>query len=762
MNPRAADSRTPDDGVPGPRPSRPRPSRPRASKPSLADAPASSAHLLPADPLADLASLVGPELAKAIERKAFTSLTPVQQAVLDPALEGRDLRVSSQTGSGKTVAIGFALRTAIVGDASPGERGARPLAMVIVPTRELAKQVQEELSWLYAPLGAKVASVAGGGGGGGYRTEMRAFREGPAVIVGTPGRLLDHLTRGAIDASQVAAVVLDEADRMLDMGFREDIEAILSKTPAERRTHLVSATFPREVRSLADRVQTDPARVEGTPLGTANADIAHVVHVVAPGERIDAIVNLLLATPGRGQSLLFVRTRADVADMAAALQDAGFACGMLSGDMEQPERTRALAAFKRGALDALVATDVAARGIDVQDVASVIHVEAPSDADAYTHRSGRTGRAGRKGTSAVLVAPHEVRRATRLLDRVGVPYRIAPAPNAAEILAAQDERMIDALTREDAGDLTPDARTLAVAERLVREADVTQTIARLITRARSSSGVTPRQLTVIEAPPARPSRPRAAPKRSAREMADRQWSSFRVSWGQSHGADVRRLLAMVCRRGNIQGSDVGSIRVARVFSTVEVASDVADAFEKAAREPDPRNPRVKIQPNRPGAGDDETRPTRPDRQERAYTPRDEAPTERAAETPSEARPPSPHAERPSTRSFVRDYKPKPFAPHADKPKRYGDAHADKPKRYGDETAAPSRDGAERPKRRDVGTGDIKRRGSTDAPSSDAGERGPKPGGWWKGTAKLPRRDATGGPPAPTFDRKEAKKKKKKG
>ncbi|HSQ65591.1 MAG TPA: DEAD/DEAH box helicase, partial [Polyangiaceae bacterium] len=343
--------------------------------------------------------MLRPAFAAALEKKGFSSLTSVQQAVLEPALAGRDLRITSQTGSGKTLAIGLVVADMVDGVTATKGGVAKPRVMVVAPTRELAKQVEEELAWLYAAAGASVTSVTGGAS---IRDERRALAGGPAVVVGTPGRLLDHLKRGGIDASQVGAIVLDEADRMLDLGFREDLLAILEHAPPERRTHLVSATFPRDVRALADRVQKEPAHVEGTKLGTANTDIEHVIHLVDSRQRLDAIVNLLLATP-EAQTLVFARTRADVAHMTRDLEHAGFSVGSLSGEMEQAARNRALAAFKRGSLHALIATDVAARGIDVQDIARVIHAEPPSDADAYTHRSGRTGRAGRKGTSSILV-----------------------------------------------------------------------------------------------------------------------------------------------------------------------------------------------------------------------------------------------------------------------------------------------------------------------------------------------------------------------
>ena len=539
----------------------------------------------------DLAAVIGPELASAFEARGYTALTRVQEAVLDPELRDRDLRVSSQTGSGKTVAIGLAMRELVAAGAKSQGNTARPRALVITPTRELAKQVEEELGWLYTPLALRIACVTGGGG---YRDELRAFKRGPAVVVGTPGRLLDHLDRKAIDASDVAVVVLDEADRMLDLGFREDIEKILAHTPDERRTHLVSATFPPEVRALADRVQTDPVSVEGTPLGEANTDIEHVIHLVHPRERVSAIVNLLLASPG-AQTLIFARTRADVAGLASDLDDAGFHVGMLSGEMEQPERNRALAAFKRGSLAALVATDVAARGIDVVDISRVIQVQPPDDPDAYTHRSGRTGRAGRKGTSSLLVAPGELVRTLRLLARARVRHRFEPIPPAASIRSAQDEHLLAALTAEGSDDQDPpDARATELAKTLASSADPVRAIARLVSRALRQGAPEPRELTPID-PPSRGHVPPAARKeREKREKNTAGWVTFRVSWGAMHGAETRRLVAMLCRRGKIDGSDIGAIQVQKTSSTVDIALPVAEAFEKATRAPDPRDPRIHI------------------------------------------------------------------------------------------------------------------------------------------------------------------------
>jgi ATP-dependent RNA helicase DeaD len=448
----------------------------------------------------------------------------------------------------------------------------------------------------------------------------------------------------------VSAVVLDEADRMLDLGFREDLERILAHAPAGHRTHLVSATFPRDVKALADRVQQDPAHVQGTPLGAANEDIDHVLHLVDPRQRADAVVNLLLAHPDE-QTLVFARTRADVAELAAELSRAGFAVGSLSGEMEQPERTRAMGAFKRGHLRALVATDVAARGIDVQDIARVIHADPPSDADTYTHRSGRTGRAGKSGTSSVLVPPAALSKISSLLKRARVAFRVEPVPSAETIRKASEERAYAELVREEAeGFAGYEARIWALAQRLSKSEDVARVIARLLAKTGGPGRIEPREIRVAP-PPTEVKRrghpePRQrddhergegaahAPKAPSGERKDRhpgggEWVPFRVSWGAEQGADPRRLLALVCRRGGIRGAQVGAIRLARRHAIVEIARGAAGEFAQAVKEPDPRDRNVTIREEHaaptvarhPAARRGEGRPFAPGRRPKAPHPR---------------------------------------------------------------------------------------------------------------------------------------------
>src|SRR5580704_4873046 len=511
----------------------------------------------------DLTHRVGPALASALAAKGYDTLTPVQEAVLDDALEGRDLRITSQTGSGKTIAIGFAVRDLLDDLTTPYGGAAKPRVLVLAPTRELAKQVADELAWLYAPLRVRVAAVTGGAG---YVDQKRALASNPALVVATPGRLRDALERGKIDASALAAVVLDEADSMLDLGFREDLEAILAKLPKERRSHLVSATFSRDVVSLADRFQRDPVHVQGTRLGEAHSDVEHVVHLVDPRQRVDALINLLLADE-EAKSLVFARTRADVARIAGELAEAGFVVRALSGEMEQPERDRALLAFRQGGVQALVATDVAARGIDVRDVARVIQVEPPTDVDMYTHRSGRTGRAGKQGTSVLFVTPSHYPAIARGLARAKIAHRVAPIPRPEAIQRAREEKLVAWLAREGDGE-TIDPHALSIAERIVKSGGLVSALARLIEKAGLHGPTRPRDVRSMPAPReeaphrARPNeRPRPAPA-----PPSAGWVTFRVTWGGLHGADARRLLAMACRRGKIRGTDVGAIRVEPGYS----------------------------------------------------------------------------------------------------------------------------------------------------------------------------------------------------
>ena len=584
-----------------------------AIAPSTPDTPSPEAEV--ADPFAGIPA----PLRAALLRRGFTKLTEVQEAVLRADAATHDLRISSQTGSGKTVAIGMALAERLIaGSGTADLRG--PSTLIVTPTRELADQVRGELDWLFADVpGVDALSVTGGTSVG---LERGRLARRPRILVATPGRLLDHVRGGGVDLSSVEQLVLDEADQMLDMGFREDLDAILAALTARRRTHMISATFPNAVREFVDRYQEQPCRIEGARPGAINADIEHIACVCSPRDRYGALVNLMLMTEGE-RTLVFVRTRQDTAGLAEQLGDDGFAAMAISGDMAQPQRTRTLNAFRRGLITTLVATDVAARGIDVPEITQVVHFDPPLDGDIYTHRSGRTGRAGRKGRSVMFVPPAAQRRAERLFRdaRVEACWRDLPGPEQVQrLLTEREDARLLALLDDPSPVRSED---LATAARLLEGRDAAAVVASLLTKARNRPICEPREMGAPRA--ARPAsgdrdapRPQAsergtpyretahrdaphrdaphrdASRRPARPTRPAQYARFAINWGERDGATPKRLLAHVCRRGGITGDRVGSIDVTAGGSVFEVDLAIAGTFASRTRAPDVREPHLAI------------------------------------------------------------------------------------------------------------------------------------------------------------------------
>src|SRR6478609_4643921 len=376
-------------------------------------------------------------LAQALAARGYDTLTPVQAAVIEEAAQDRDLIVSAKTGSGKTVAFGLAIADQLIdGERVPWTR--EPLGLVIAPTRELAIQVSKELEWLYATAGARVVTCVGGMD---PMKERRALSGGANIVVGTPGRLRDHLERGALDLSSLRVAVLDEADEMLDMGFREELEEILDATPATRRTLLFSATMPRPIVSLAKRYQRDALRIETLGDKEGHQDIAYQAVAVSPTDIEHAVVNLLRFHEAE-TTILFCATRDAVRRLYASLSERGFDAVALSGEHSQNERNYALQALRDQRARVCVATDVAARGIDLPSVSLVIHVELPRDAEALQHRSGRTGRAGRKGTAVLIVPFQRRKRVEGMLRGARIDAEWISVPSATEIRAKDRERLL--------------------------------------------------------------------------------------------------------------------------------------------------------------------------------------------------------------------------------------------------------------------------------------------------------------------------------
>ena len=346
-------------------------------------------------------------LAAALTARGYESLTAVQEAVLVEGTEGRDMLVSAQTGSGKTVAFGLAIAPEILNGSDKLLYADTPLSLIIAPTRELAQQVARELEWLYASAGAKIATCVGGMD---YRTEKRALDRGAHIVVGTPGRLRDHIERNSLDLSGVQAVVLDEADEMLDLGFAEDLEFILAAAPETRRTLMFSATVPKEIATLAATFQKDALRIVAQGEQKQHTDIEYRALSVAVRDREHAIFNALRFYEAR-TAIVFCKTRANVNHLLARMGNRGFQVVALSGELSQTERMHALQALRDGRARVCIATDVAARGIDLPGLELVIHADLPTNSETLLHRSGRTGRAGKKGVSALIVAPSEGRKA---------------------------------------------------------------------------------------------------------------------------------------------------------------------------------------------------------------------------------------------------------------------------------------------------------------------------------------------------------------
>ena len=529
-----------------------------------------------------------PARQRALVAKGYAEPTPVQAAVLDPALAGKDLLVSSRTGSGKTVAFGLCLAESLLGEAPAFGRSGSPLGLVIAPTRELAVQVQRELSWLLGPAGGVVVACVGGLD---PRREARALAAGVHVVVGTPGRLVDHIERGALDLSAVGVVVLDEADEMLDMGFREELEAILSASPPERRTILFSATLPKPIVDLARQYTRDAVRVAATPPREAHADIVYRAHVVAQRERDHALVNVLRALDP-ASALVFRARREAVTHTAAALSERGFKTVAISGELTQAERLRALKSLRDGHARVLVATDVAARGLDLPGIELVLHADLPRDPQALQHRSGRTGRAGRKGLAVLLSSPSERFKLERLLRSVKIKAEWVPLPTPDEIRSVDEERLA-----ADVATLAVEAteEELAVARRLVEGRAPLLVAAALVRRERSMRPAPEELPESARVAQAAPVSDQGQGKKTRRgPPADPVW--FRLSLGRDRKADPRWILPLLCRRGEVTRDEIGKIVVLPHETRFQIAGTAASRFAKAARRPDRDNPGARIEP----------------------------------------------------------------------------------------------------------------------------------------------------------------------
>ncbi|KAF0230791.1 MAG: ATP-dependent RNA helicase [Beijerinckiaceae bacterium] len=565
-----------------------------------------------------------PMLARALAERQYNDPTPVQTAVLTPEAEGRDILVSAQTGSGKTVAYGLAMATTLLGDAEVLPRAGAPLALIIAPTRELAMQVERELVWLYEHARARIISCVGGMDS---RAEGRKLEGGAHIVVGTPGRLRDHIERGRLVLGQLQVVVLDEADEMMALGFREDLEFILEATPESRRTLLFSATMPKVIATLAQKFQKDALRLEVASGERGHADIEYRAIRVAPKEHELAVVNLLRFVEAE-TAIVFCNTRESVRHLNATLLERGFNAVLLSGELSQSERNHSMQALRDGRARVCVATDVAARGIDLPNLGLVIHAELPNDAETLQHRSGRTGRAGRKGVSAMLVPASRHRKAHLLIRDAGVQVSWGPPPSAEDIRKLDQQRMLaDPMLTQ-----APDAEDIEMGKLLLDERSPEHVAAALIRIYRS-------RLPAIEdvtdpgsgpefrdnrAPGGKPTRESRAPWAEA--SGDGVW--FRLDIGRKKNADPKWLLPMLCRKGGVTRNDIGAIRIFDHETKFEITGSAAAAFEIAMKKPGGDD--IAIERLRDGAAPstakDSGAPARP-RRDRDDAPRRERPVD---------------------------------------------------------------------------------------------------------------------------------------
>jgi len=500
-------------------------------------------------------------LSDALAERGYDALTPVQEAVTNPELNEADLLVSAQTGSGKTVGFGLAIGPTLLDESGRFGPASTPMALVIAPTRELAFQVKRELEWLYAKAGVRMASCVGGMD---MRDERRALERGAHIVVGTPGRLRDHIQRGSLDMTGLRAIVLDEADEMLDLGFREDLEFMLGEAPEDRRTLLFSATVPPMIAKLATQYQRDAVRVTTVSERSQHADIAYQALRVAQNDAENAIINVLRYHEAEN-AIVFANTRATVNRLTARFANRGFSVVALSGELSQTERSHALQAMRDGRARVCVATDVAARGIDLPKLELVIHAELPSNPEGLLHRSGRTGRAGRKGISALIVPPRVAKKAERLLKMARVTAEWTTAPGAEEILRRDEERLLEDPTWS--AEITEDEA--AFASRLLA-AQSPEAVAAAYLRLFRERHSAPEELSAPDA--------RAEP-RERKPFGPSAWIALSV--GRDERAEARWLLPLLCRAGGLTKDDIGAIRVQQNETYVELTEKSVNNFLNA-------------------------------------------------------------------------------------------------------------------------------------------------------------------------------------
>ena len=540
------------------------------------------------------ASGIPNNIVNAMKDKGYEKLTPVQEEVIKEEYSGLDLLVSAQTGSGKTIAFGLAIVDNLTTDSKLFKTPKSPEALIIVPTRELALQVKNELSWFLASSDAKIVSCVGGMD---IRTERRNLETKPNIVVGTPGRLKDHIERGYFNVSNIMTVVLDEADEMLDMGFREDLEAILDTTPDDKQTLMFSATVPRGIANLAKRYQKDAVRITAGETNSQHVDIEYRAFKIVMSDQENAIINTLRYYEATN-AIIFCATRIAVNHMTSRLTNRGISAVALSGELSQNERNMALQAMRTSKARVCVATDVAARGLDLPNLDLVIHADIPRTSDTLLHRSGRTGRAGRKGVCAVLVPQNRSRMAERLFSQANIKPVWASTPSREEILKEDKKRIVENQILKDP--ITDDEKDLI--DELISKNSIEQLAAayyRLLGKDLSA----PEDLR----------NPSDRDEGRGRDNGFKNSIWFELSVGRDDTAEPRWLVAMLCKAGNLSKRDIGSIKIQPKVTNIEISEETAATLKELAsnKKPIERHIMIRLLDKPPeGAGSDRGRSER--------------------------------------------------------------------------------------------------------------------------------------------------------
>jgi ATP-dependent RNA helicase DeaD len=514
---------------------------------------------------ADL-GLSAPVLA-AIAEVGYESPSPIQAATIPVLLSGRDMLGQAQTGTGKTAAFALPMLSRIE------VRGGPPQGIVLVPTRELALQVAEAFQRYASKIkGFHVLPIYGGQS---YGPQITSLKRGAQVVVGTPGRVMDHLKRGTLDLGGINCLVLDEADEMLQMGFVADIEWILEQTPPARQVALFSATLPAPIRRIAQRHLREPVEVTITSKTSTATNTRQRYWVVSGVHKLDALTRILEAEPFDGM-LIFSRTKVSTVELAERLEARGFATAALNGDMQQKERERTVARFKSGQLDILVATDVAARGLDVERISHVVNYDVPYDTESYVHRIGRTGRAGRSGEAILFITPRE-RNMLRAIERATrSPIEPMALPTHADVneqrVVRFRQRIIDALA---AGQAEP---FIALIEEFERERDVpaVEIAAALASLLQGGSPLLLTERSDYPSPgkgDSSPIRERATTQAQER-LADEDTETFRIEVGYLHGVKPGNIVGAITNVAGLEGWQIGHVDIREDHTFVGLPKDI--------------------------------------------------------------------------------------------------------------------------------------------------------------------------------------------